>query len=136
MTELNDRTEHADLTNEIAALDAELTRFRTAVRDHILDQHYNHGWCLPGTQQALKDLGLPPVTMSFTGSALLRVQISAVTDATELDEARNRIIQSLQVVCPAADIDFELDYIDPMLEEQEIVESPSIQPPTRAESPF
>lgn len=110
------------LDDEIAALDEELTNFRNEVRRHILDQHYNYGWCLSGTQQALTDLDLPAVKLAFSGHAVLRVRINAVADAADYDEARSRVIQSLGIASADTGIDYELEYVDPVLDERELRE--------------
>jgi hypothetical protein len=107
------------LQNAIAEAQAKHQDYRDNVRDEILRQHFEGSWCLPGTQDALADLNLRPITMTYRGYASLRVVITDVADATSREEARARVIQAFDVVSSDPSITMSLDYVDPELDEEE-----------------
>jgi hypothetical protein len=102
--------------DEILALRNEYGQFREAVRTEILYQHTHGSWCLPGTQGALRDLGLPQIVMNHTGNATISVRIRNFTSPGSLEEARNRVIAGLTATCSDDDIEFSVEYVNPFLE--------------------
>lgn len=105
-------TEIEELQIALTAATAEQQGFRDRVRREVLRQHFDGSWCLPGSQDVLNDLGLPPITMAFSGNGNVRIRINRMDGASNADEARARITQALDVTCSDADIEVELDYVD------------------------
>jgi hypothetical protein len=56
--------------------------------------------------------------MVYSGSAQIRVTITNVHGASNIDEAEARVTRALTVACDDEDVEFELDNVDPDLDEQ------------------
>jgi hypothetical protein len=78
-------------------LDKERERFRGDVREAILKQHRAGNWCLPGSNDVLEDLGLPPIAHTYTGTVTVTVQV-AVSGAADVHEAANFLNHHLTAV--------------------------------------
>lgn len=91
-------TEIQELHSTLAAERERHAAYRTSVRNEILEHHFRGTWCLPGTQDALLDLDLPPVAMKYSGEATITVSISQVGGATSRDEAYSRVKAALDAV--------------------------------------
>ncbi|HET6285762.1 MAG TPA: hypothetical protein VFG15_03290 [Amycolatopsis sp.] len=107
--------DNSQLYTDITAQRGRLAEFRTQVRDEVISQYLSGPWCLEGTQQVLHDLALPPIAMSFKGTATMRLSITGVKDAASLGEAEARVIAALSAVCADAGITWTLDEVDPHL---------------------
>lgn len=106
----------ADLRARIASVQRADAEFRDDVRRAILRQYHDGTWCLPGSQDALRDLGLPPIRMSFTGYATIEVRINAVHGATDRADATDRVIAALTAACDDDAIDIDTGHVSASLE--------------------
>lgn len=70
----------------------------------------------------LNDLGLPPIALTFTGHAYIRVDITNVDDAGDYDEACGRVVNAFEATCSDAGIEFELNRVDATLYQNEVDE--------------
>jgi hypothetical protein len=85
----------------------EMDAFRDRVRHEIL-RRQAEGWCVPGTQAALEDLGLAPMSINFTGNAHISISIDGIRGAVDEDDARDRIIAGLSAICSDDGIDIDI----------------------------
>src|SRR5437879_2285039 len=88
-------TSAQDLQKEIDAFQAAHEQFRTKVSEEVLRQRAAGTWCLPGTQDVLQDLGLPPIPMNYSGDATIHVRIVKISGASSRDEAEARVTCAL-----------------------------------------
>ncbi|MGW4591959.1 hypothetical protein ACWEKJ_31965 [Amycolatopsis thermoflava] len=107
-----------ELRAQIEALRRAHAQFRDDVRTAVVRQYQDGVWCLPGSQEALRDLGLPPIGMDFEGYATIRVRITAVNDAAERAEAVDRVVAALTVDCDDDGIEFDTESVTASLEAQ------------------
>lgn len=121
-TLLVDRTDAyvGELRQQIATLEAEHDLFRRNVRAEVLRQHFHGSWCLPGSQDVLRDLGLPPIAMAFDGNAQLWIRIMNVDGSADYEDAKARVTQAFEVTCSDPGIEFEVQSVDPALYQREV----------------
>jgi hypothetical protein len=88
--------EATTLTDQIHAEQATYQQFRTEVRDAILEQHRTGEWCLPGSNEALHDLGLARIEHSYTGQVQITVDVK-VHSAADLSQVATLLRDQLIV---------------------------------------
>ncbi|MFJ8815256.1 hypothetical protein [Amycolatopsis thermoflava] len=106
----------ADLRAEVEALRRAHTQFQDDVRKAVLRQYQDGVWCLPGSQDALRDLGLPLIGMRYEGHATIRVRITEVKDAADRAEAVDRVVAALHTASDDDSVAFETDSVTVSLE--------------------
>lgn len=113
----------ADLRAEVEALRRTHAQFRDDVRKAVLRQYQDGVWCLPGSQDALRDLGLPLIGMRYEGLATIRVRITEVCDAADRAEAVDRVIAALHAATDDDRVAFETENVTVSLETEVDIES-------------
>lgn len=98
------------LNSQIAAATAELDEFRTAVRDEIIRIHQASIWCLDGTNGALEDLDLSPLSFDYTGTVTISVDVT-VQNADSEDTALAWVRGALRVDSDDDDVTIEDTHI-------------------------
>lgn len=86
----------AELTEQILAEQTTYQQFRTNVRDAILEQHRTGEWCLPGSNDALNDLGLARIEHSYTGQVQITIDVT-VRSAADSNQAATLLRDQLTV---------------------------------------
>ncbi|GAA3587216.1 hypothetical protein GCM10022222_84830 [Amycolatopsis ultiminotia] len=129
-------TDSAALQTAIRAARDRDVAFRRQVRDQVLEQHFDGTWCLPGTQDVLADLNLPPLDRTFTGIAVLHVNITKLVDPGGLSTARARLIRALDITSSDEEIEVNLDEVNTYLDEQYLDDRERSAAPAISESPL
>lgn len=117
-----DAAVRADLAACLAAVHQEAAEFRDQVRAEVLRQHYDGGWCLPGTQAVLSDLDLPTIRMRYEGTASILVTVSHVAGAESAEQAYSRVTAAFDATCSDTDIDYRVDHVAASLDWEEVRE--------------
>ena len=114
-------TETTSLEEQLLAAGKEYEDFRAAVREAVLTQHRQDKWCLPGSNDVLKELDLPLIQHTYTGWVQISVQVT-VNSAANTDEAATLLRDQLNVTSTGADVsigDFTVEqYADERLNQQ------------------
>ncbi|GAA3791328.1 hypothetical protein [Amycolatopsis tucumanensis] len=105
-----------ELRAQIEALRRAHTQFREDVRKAVMRQYQDGVWCLPGSQEALRDLGLPLIGMRYEGHATIRVRIAEVRGAADRAEAVDRVIAALHAATDDDSVAFETENVTVSLE--------------------
>lgn len=93
------------LRARIAEIGAKHSTFRADVREALLEQRRTESWCLPGTNAALEDLDLEQITLEFTGTVTVQVDVT-VRNADDRETAEGWLKSAISIDSTDRDVDF------------------------------
>lgn len=85
--------------------------FRADVREALIHRRNTTSWCLPGTNAALDDLDLEQISLEFTGTVTVQVEVT-VRNADDRDTAESWLKSAIRVESTDSDVDFDDPYVE------------------------